>query len=137
MRDLMERYGDTGNFAILVFPSDDYHQEKGTDEEIKQFVHTIMGDVAANSPNLHVFAKSRLKENPVYKAFQSHLNLAEGGHDLVTGNFFKFLVDADGIARMRFTKKQPPLDFEGDIQQMLHDNSEAFHPQGGAVPWDQ
>mmetsp|Transcript_20183 Transcript_20183/g.58374 ORF Transcript_20183/g.58374 Transcript_20183/m.58374 type:complete len:125 (-) Transcript_20183:288-662(-) len=116
----MDRYGDKGNFAILAFPSDDYHQEKGTDEEIKKFVETIMGDSAKN-PNFVLFAKSRLKDNPVYKNFQTHMKLE--GAELVTGNFFKFLVDGDGIARMRFNKKQPPLDFEGDIQQILHDNS--------------
>lgn len=117
----MERYGDKGNFAILAFPSDDYHQEKGSDEEIKKFVETIMGD-SAKSPNFYLFAKSALRDNPVYAAFQRHMKL--DGTELVTGNFFKFLVDGDGIARMRFTKKEPPLDFEGDIQQMLHDNSD-------------
>lgn len=134
MRELMERYGSKYKFAILIFPTDDYQQEKGSDKKIKRFVDTIIGD-GAKDPNFALFAKSSLKDNPVYKAFQTHLKLE--GSELVTGNFFKFLVDADGIARMRFTKKEPPLDFEGDIQQMLHDNSEAYHPLGGIAPWEQ
>ena len=133
MRYLVEQYGAGGGegrdsadagrqFAILAFPSDDFRQESGSDAEIRDFVRDIMGDEAADGPSFHLFAKSSLSDNPVFSGIRRQL-AEEGVDGVVRGNFFKFLVDQDGIARMTFGKKEEPLSFESKIRRMIRDDA--------------
>jgi len=93
---------------VLAFPTNDFRQEKGTNEEIEAFVKEHYPD--ANFP---IFSKSSLQQNPVYQTLKKHVP------GTVKGNFFKYLVGRDGVAVSLFTKKMTPFSFETDIANLL------------------
>jgi glutathione peroxidase len=106
---LHEKFQDQG-FSILAFPSNDFHQELGTNEEIYNFWRHSFPE--ATFP---IFAESSLAENPVYKRLREHLPDSQVRH-----NFFKYLVGRDGIAVAFYTKKQDPETLEPAIQNLLN-----------------
>jgi len=93
---------------VLAFPSNDFRQETGSNEDIQEFVKTHYPDVT-----FPIFGKTSLKENPVYNALKAHVP----GN--VKGNFFKYLVGRDGVAVKLYTKKQEPFAFEKDIMALI------------------
>ena len=108
LAELQEKYADRG-FTVLAFPTNDFHQEPGSSEEILAFVANQYPQV-----NFPIFGKSSLATNPVYLRLERHLP-----NDEVTHNFFKYLVDRKGIAKKMFHKKQPPLSLEDAIEELL------------------
>ena len=94
----------------MAFPTNDFRQELGTNERIRDFLDKSFPD-AITFP---VLGMSTLKDNPVYQALAGHLP-----NDKVRHNFFKYLVDRRGVAVKLFTKKQDPLDFEDEIEALL------------------
>lgn len=107
---LQEKYGKSG-FLILAFPSNDYHQELATDEDIDHFLKTTFPDI-----NFPVFASSSLKQNPVFQALQKQIPDEQIEH-----NFFKYLVDREGIAIDLYHKRQDPLTLESAIEEQLEE----------------
>jgi glutathione peroxidase len=99
-------------FSVLAFPSNDFHQELETNQEISNFWKEQYPE--ADFP---VFASTSLTTNPVYQRFKEHLP-----HERVGHNFFKYLVNRQGIAVKLFTKKQDPFSFKADILELLHGN---------------
>lgn len=97
---------------MLAFPSNDFRQERGTDEDIQAFVKEHYPDV-----DFPIFAKGGLNDNPIYERLRRHLP-EEGG---VNGNFHKYLVDRTGRAVMKFGKKAEPLSLAGDIERLLEE----------------
>jgi glutathione peroxidase-family protein len=93
----------------LAFPIADFHQELSTDAEIQSFLHERF------SINFPVLGVSTLHDNPVYRQLQQHIPDRHVQH-----NFFKYLVDTNGIAVQLFSKKQDPIDLVDDIEQQLH-----------------
>lgn len=110
---LQSKYQSQG-FSVLAFPSNDYRQELGTNDEIQRFVSENFPQVS-----FPIFGTGSLQDNPVYQQLQNQLP----GDGQVRHNFFKYLVNRDGIAVKLFTKKQDPLDFVGDIEQLLASNN--------------
>jgi glutathione peroxidase len=106
--DLMEE-----GFTVLAFPTNDFHQEFTNNEEISQFWMTEFPE--ATFP---IFALSSLAENPVYNRIGQHLP-----ENHVKHNFFKYLVNREGVAVKMFTKKQNTLSLQEEIQQYLKDTS--------------
>jgi glutathione peroxidase len=96
-------------FSVLAFPSNDFHQELETNQEIANFWKAKYPE--ATFP---VFA-----EGSVYQRFKEHLP-----HERVHHNFFKYLVNRDGIAVKLFTKKQDPFSLKSEILELLHENQE-------------
>lgn len=55
-----------------------------------------------------------LRDNVVYQQLQKQLPASRVKH-----NFFKYLVDRNGMAVKMYTKKQDPFSFEKDIDELL------------------
>ena len=94
----------------MAFPTNDFRQEKGTNEEIQNFVTKKFPE--ATFP---LFSKVTLSENSVFH--QLHEQVAGD----IKGNFFKYLVNRKGVAVRLYNKKQPPLSFENEIKELLSD----------------
>lgn len=123
---LQRKYGGVKNekqkFTVLAFPSNDFHQETGTNEEIASFVqeHFFINEQEKNnkSGQFPVFAKSSLKDNPVYQQLSSSHPLV---HDKqVQWNFYKYLVSGNGIAVAIYDHLTTPLSIENVILQLIH-----------------
>mmetsp|Transcript_9327 Transcript_9327/g.17807 ORF Transcript_9327/g.17807 Transcript_9327/m.17807 type:complete len:117 (+) Transcript_9327:330-680(+) len=106
--DLMEE-----GFTVLAFPTNDFHQELESNEEISNFWSNEFPE--ASFP---IFSLSSLEDNPVYERIREQLPDQQVKH-----NFFKYLVNREGVAVKMFTKKQDPLSFKDEIKQFLKDAS--------------
>lgn len=106
---MQSKFQDRG-FTVLAFPTNDYKQELGSNEEIRDFL-------TENHPDLNfpVFGLSELEQNPVYKQLKEQLPDQHVKH-----NFFKYLVDRNGNAIKMFTKKQDPHTFVAEIEALLN-----------------
>ena len=110
LAELWTRYREKG-LMILAFPSNNFRQEPGSNEDIKAFVSEhyptctfpLFQKIDVNGPHTH----------PVYEQLKAHV---PGD---VPHNFFKYLVGPDGVAVHRYHKKEEPLSFESDIEKML------------------
>ena len=97
------------DLVILAFPTNDFHQEPGTNEDIEFKVKELLGEQYLN-PNFILFHKSTLQHNPIYKALRTHLPDHE-----VKNNFYKYLVGRDGVPVAFYTMKQSLFDIEAAI----------------------
>lgn len=102
---------------MLAFPTNDFHQELSTNEEIKAFVKSNFEQVT-----FPIFGLSSLRENPVYQALQKQLPNAHVQH-----NFFKYLVDRNGNAVKMFHKKEDPMTLTGEIESVLYQGDGPKH----------
>lgn len=102
--------GEKRNLIILAFPTNDFRQETGTNDQIKEKVKTMMGPDLYNNPNFILFQKSSLRQNPVYKLLGKHIP-----DKMVKHNFYKYLIDSQGIPVSFHVKKETLVDFEKDI----------------------
>lgn len=105
------------NLVILAFPTNDFHQETGDNEEIEKKVQELLGEQYDN-PNFVLFHKSKLEHNPIYKALRNHMPDHSVKH-----NFFKYLIGKDGVPVAFYTKKQTLFDMESAIQDELETDS--------------
>lgn len=116
----MQVGSDRRNLVILAFPTNDFHQERGTDEEIKSKVIEMLGgdehvytgtkdekkkESDDGHPTLVLFQKSSLRDNPVYKLLRKQMP-----HSVVRHNFFKYVIDGTGRAVSFYTKKDTLLE---------------------------
>lgn len=106
---LQEKYQDYG-FSVLAFPSNDFHQELKTNQD----VHNFLQEQFKNKINFPVFGITSLADNPVYQQLRKHIPDQQVQH-----NFFKYLVDRNGIAQALFHKKQDPITLEPNIEKVL------------------
>lgn len=95
------KYKDRG-FMILGFPSNDFfHQEPGTDAEIRDFCDR----------NFHVtfdlFSKIHVKEQPQAPLYR-YLTTQAGYNGSISWNFNKFLVGRDGRVLERWGSRTKP-----------------------------
>ena len=93
----------------MAFPSNDFHQELGSNQEIQDFVSEKFDDV-----NFPIFALSSLKDNIIYQQLQR-----QNPDFQVQHNFFKYLVDRNGQVVKFFHKKQDPLTLTDEIEKLL------------------
>jgi len=107
LKELQTRLEPHG-FSVLAFPSNDFRQEYESDAEIQSFLEENF------EPNFPVFGISELSGNPVYQQLQRHVPDASVKH-----NFFKYLVNRQGIAVHLYSKKQDPLSFEKNIEELI------------------
>lgn len=99
---------------ILAFPTNDFHQEPGSNEEIHSTVLGLLGPKLFHSPNFILFEKSPLKNNPVYKLLEKHMP-----HHVVKHNFYKYVIGKDGIPLKFYKKKDTLLDIEEEMRDIL------------------
>ena len=102
-------------FSVIAFPTNDYHQELSSNEEIRNFLNENHPDL-----NFPIMGLSQLDENPVYQQLRQQLP-----NDHVKHNFFKYLVDRNGKAIKMFHKKQDPITFVDEIERLLDQEEEA------------
>jgi glutathione peroxidase len=105
---LHETYEAQG-FSVLAFPTNDFHQELGSNEEIHTFLQNQFPE--ATFP---VFGTTSLKENQVYQELQKQIPNIR-----VEKNFYKYLVGRDGVAIALFHKHQDPVTLRPAIEQAL------------------
>lgn len=103
---------------MLAFPTNDYGQEFTTNSDIQQFVRKKYPQVT-----FPVLGTSHLPNNPVYKQLKFQV---PGSH--VQHNFYKYLVNGQGVAVKFYDKKTEPLAISDDIEELLTAASDAVSP---------
>lgn len=113
--DLQNKFSSKG-FTVLAFPTNEFNQELGSNEEIKAFLQE-------HFPNLNfpVFGLSEsLQSNPVYKNLAEQMPAKD-----IKWNFYKYLIDRKGQAIAFYDKKQFPMTENGiiisDIEKLLEE----------------
>lgn len=102
---------------MLAFPTNDFHQELSSNEEIQDFVKSNFAQVT-----FPMFGLSSLHDNVVYQALREQLPEAHVQH-----NFFKYLVDRNGKAVKMFHKKEDPLTLTEEIEKLLDQGDAPQH----------
>ena len=100
LEELHRRYSERG-FTVIGFPSNQFLQERGTEDSIKEFCTTTYG------VSFPLMAKTRLNgrsAHPLYREL-TQVPDADGVAGKVAWNFEKFLI-ADRVFRFR-SKVQP------------------------------
>lgn len=97
------------SLVILAFPTNDFHQEPGTNEEIEDTVKQLLGEQYDNE-NFVLFHKSKLEHNPIYKMLKRHMPDSEVKH-----NFYKYIIGRDGVPIAFYKKSDTLLDMESAI----------------------
>jgi glutathione peroxidase len=101
LEELQETYGDSG-FTVLGFPSNQFFQELGTEDEIKDYCSTTWGVTFPMFARIRVNGNSR---HPLYEELTKTPD-DEGKAGRIQWNFEKFLVTPDDrIRRFRPTTK--------------------------------
>lgn len=116
---LYDRYSKDG-LKILAFPSNQFNQEPGTNEDTKKFNEMkkikfdLFSRVKLNGADTH----------PLYKYLKSrHLNRYNKSSDRIRWNYTKFLVNRNGIPVKRYEPSVNPLKAEKDIVALLEEKS--------------
>ena len=107
LQELHRKYND--KITILAFPSNNFgFQEPGSNDQIEEFCETNYGI------EFQLFEKSSVRgrdTNEVYKWLSSSIN--NGWNDKSPRwNFFKYLIDENGILKYVYSSNVNPLDKE-------------------------
>lgn len=115
LEDLYQQYKDN-DFEILAFPCNQFgKQEKGSNDEIKQFCDLnfnisfeLFSKIDVNGANAH----------PLYQYLKAQ---APGilGSEKIKWNFTKFLVNKEGKVLKRYAPTTKPKDIVKDIEAVL------------------
>jgi len=109
---LHNKYASLG-FNVLAFPSNDFNQEKETNEEILDYVQTNFPEV-----EFPLFSRAPLSSNMVFQLCQKHTKQA------VEWNFHKYLVNGQGRAIKSYGHRVQPMEIEDDIVALLDSNDQ-------------
>ncbi|WP_251357919.1 glutathione peroxidase [Kangiella sp. TOML190] len=115
LQELYTKYQEQG-FEILAFPCNQFkNQEKGSDEEIKNFC-----DLNFNI-SFPLFSKVDVNGDDTHPAFAYLKDNARGffGSTNIKWNFTKFLVGKDGKVVKRFATVTKPQKLESAIEREL------------------
>lgn len=97
LEELQRRYADRG-FTVLGFPSNQFLQERGSAEDIKEFCSTTYGVTFPLMEKTRVNGRHR---HPLYAELTKVAD-ADGKAGRVTWNFEKFLIAPSGrVSRFR------------------------------------
>jgi glutathione peroxidase len=102
LEQLQKTYGEQG-FTVLGFPSNQFLQELGKNEAIKDYCSTTWGVTFPMYDRIKVNGKS---EHPLYTELKKTPD-AEGKAGKVSWNFEKFVITPDGTVH-RFRPKTEP-----------------------------
>nr|AHJ09680.1 glutathione peroxidase [Tamarix hispida] len=111
---LYDKYKNQG-FEILAFPCNQFAwQEPGSDEQIEE---AACSKFKAKFPFFQKIKVNGKNAAPLYK----FLKVKRGGRfgNSIKWNFTKFLVDKKGNVLERYSPSTPPLEIEGEIQNLL------------------
>lgn len=113
LEELHREYGPRG-LVVIGFPSDQFHQERDTAEEIAAVCQRNYG------VTFQMFGKVRVNgadAHPLWSWLQSQRKGLLGG--AIKWNFTKFLVDRDGTVIKRYAPTVKPEDLRPDIEAAL------------------
>lgn len=102
LEQLQKTYGDQG-FTVLGFPSNQFLQELGKNDAIKEYCSTTWGVTFPMFDRIKVNGKN---EHPLYTELKKTPD-ADGKAGKVSWNFEKFVVTPDGSVH-RFRPKTEP-----------------------------
>ena len=105
LQKLYEQY-KTKNFVIIGFPSNNFQQEPGTNEEIKEFCRLNYG---VDFPIMSKISVKGSDQAPIYRWLTKK---SENGYidQEVTWNFQKYLIDENGKLVAVYMPKVTPTD---------------------------
>lgn len=101
--DLQNQFGKRG-FQVLAFPSNDFRQDPGTNDEVKKFADE---KYHVNFPLMDKAPVRGEDKQPMYKFLTSH---RKDIINEVSWNFEKFLINKKGDVVDRFGSKTSPSD---------------------------
>lgn len=114
LQKLYEKYAEKG-LAILGFPCNQFgNQEPGGEKEISECLvnygvtFDMFDKIEVNGSGTHPLFKYLKKELSGVLSISS-----------IKWNFYKFLVDKNGVPVKRFNTRVKPHDIEADIQKLL------------------
>jgi glutathione peroxidase len=102
LEQLQKTYGDQG-FTVLGFPSNQFLQELGKNDAIKDYCSTTWGVTFPMYDRIKVNGRS---EHPLYTELKKTSD-AEGKAGKVTWNFEKFVITPDGTVHRFRPQTQP------------------------------
>ncbi len=106
LQKLQEQYKE--KLIIVGFPANNFNQEKGTNEEIKEFCKRNFGVTFLMAEKVSVKGNDA---HPIYK-YLNQESTKLGISDPVKWNFTKFLIDEKGKLIKVFPSKVSPLSAE-------------------------
>ncbi|XP_055587295.1 uncharacterized protein LOC129739801 [Uranotaenia lowii] len=111
MNELYKEYADSQGLRILAFPSDQFHQEPGTNAEIKKFARETKG------AKYDLFAKIYVNGDETHPLWR-FLKDRQGGTlvDAIKWNFTKFIVDKNGQPVERHGPQTSPLELRKNLE---------------------
>ena len=113
LQQLQDAFGRRG-FTVLGFPSDQFHQDPGTDEETEKIC------TSAYDITFPLFSKIDVNgegAHPLWRWMATQKAGVLGGR--ISWNFTKFLIDADGQVLRRFAPPIPPARIARRIEHEL------------------
>jgi glutathione peroxidase len=115
LEQLQKTYGDRG-FTVIGFPSNQFLQELGSTDAIKEYCSTTWGVTFPMMDKVKVNGKS---EHPLYTELKKTPD-ADGNAGKVKWNFEKFVVTTDGaVHRFRPAVEPDAPEIVGLIEQSL------------------
>ncbi|MCB9093083.1 MAG: glutathione peroxidase [Halobacteriovoraceae bacterium] len=115
LQTLHEKYRDRG-FHVLAFPCNQFGaQEKGSDQEIKNFCET---QFHINFPLFQKIEVNGYNAHPLYSFLKSSLPGILGSQ-AIKWNFTKFLIDRQGNPVERFGPQVKPTKIIPSIEKLL------------------
>lgn len=113
LQELHDRFSARG-FTVLGFPSDQFHQEPGSDEEIQEVCTSsyevtfpLFSKIDVNGPSAH----------PLWQWMCAQKAGVIGGR--IAWNFTKFLIDGEGKVLRRYAPPVPPVRIARRIESEL------------------
>lgn len=113
LQELYEKYSNQG-FVVLDFPSNQFNQAPGDDEEINQF---CTANYATTFPRFSKINVNGTNASPVFKLLKESKSSILGSS--IKWNFTKFLVDRQGNVVGRFAPAVTPEELEAEIKALL------------------
>ena len=102
LQELHDRFSAHG-FTVLGFPSDQFHQEPGTDEEIQEVCTSTFEVTFPLFSKIDVNGSSA---HPLWQWMCAQKAGVIGGR--IAWNFTKFLIDGEGKVLRRYAPPVPP-----------------------------
>ncbi|XP_058445224.1 uncharacterized protein LOC131426477 isoform X2 [Malaya genurostris] len=111
LNQLLEEYGESKGLRILAFPSDQFHQEPGSNAEIKRFAREKKG------AKFDLFSKIYVNGDETHPLWK-FLKQQQGGTliDAIKWNFTKFIVDKQGHPVERHGPQTSPLELRKNLE---------------------
>ena len=102
LQELHDRFSAHG-FTVLGFPSDQFHQEPGTDEEIQE---VCTSSYEVTFPLFSKIDVNGSSAHPLWQWMCAQKAGVIGGR--IAWNFTKFLIDGEGKVLRRYAPPVPP-----------------------------